>query len=341
MARRDIIVVGASAGGIEALRSLTRQLPAGLPATVLVVVHIASAVPSQLAEIFSKVTPLKTAQAAPGQVLSPGHLYFAPPDLHMLVHDGHIHLTRGPRENRVRPAIDPLFRSAAVHAGPRVIGIVLTGFLDDGAAGLLAVKRCGGTTIVQDPQDAENPDMPRSAIRAAPPDFILPVSRMGLVLEQLTREEVSQRFLIPPDLAGELSMNLEMSPDDQRLNAWGELVAMNCPECGGPIWEHRDGGMRRYRCLVGHAFSGKTMLAEQSVAVEEALWTGVQKLEEHARTLARLAEDEERSGNLWMAFAEQAAATREKAQVVRSLLTSPEPQQLAEDPTGRPASHPD
>jgi two-component system chemotaxis response regulator CheB len=325
MAQRDVVVIGASAGGIEAVRALGAQLPADLPAAVLVVIHTSPTAPGLLAEVLGRATRLRTGLASDGERLHHGRLYVAPPDHHMVMHDGEVRVTHGPQENGARPAVDPLFRSAAVSAGPRVIGIVLTGFLDDGAAGLLAVKRCGGITIVQDPDEAAYPDMPRNALAAAPAVHVLPVARMGEVLTRLIQEKVGNRFVVPPDLAREHMLSLENTPNAGKLDDWGRLVAVGCPDCGGPIWEHQDGMLHRYRCLIGHAFTARTLLAEQAGTVEASLWVAIRSLEEHARTLARLAEDEQRSGQLWMAFAEQAAEAREKAQMVRSILASPVP----------------
>jgi two-component system, chemotaxis family, protein-glutamate methylesterase/glutaminase len=329
MTKRDIVVVGTSAGGIEALTRLAGQLPADFPAAVLAVVHIAPGGPSCIAEVIGRATALRARLGKQGQTIAPGHIYFAPPDRHMTVGDGHIRLDRGRHENRARPAIDPLFRSAAVTFGPRAIGIILSGCLDDGTAGLSAIKRCGGVAMVQDPEDAAYPDMPRKAMQTVDVTYALSVARMGSVLIQLTGEQVSEKFTVPPDLASEVAMyngnSSDAATETERLDGWGRLVALGCPECGGPIWERRQEEPRRYRCRIGHAFTANALIAEQREKSERGLWEAVRVLEEEARMLATLAEDEQQSGKHWMLFAERSAETREKIQVLRSLLeNSPE-----------------
>jgi two-component system chemotaxis response regulator CheB len=327
MAKRDIVVMGTSAGGFEALKRLVPQFPRDFDAAILLVIHTGPGRTNFVADLLNPLTPLTVSLARHDEPVEKGRIYVAPPDQHMLVIDGHIHLTRGPRENWVRPAVDPLFRSAAMSFGPRAIGVVLTGYLDDGAGGLVAIKRCRGLALVQDPADAAYPDMPRNAMRAVDVDYRPELGRMGAVLAELVDEDVNEEFTVPPDLALEVAIDMKAKDrtTPEIMQQWGKLVPLSCPECGGPIWERQEGDLARYRCLVGHAFSAQSLLAEQSEKVESTLWTTVRTLEEHARVLAQLAEDKQQSRELWMAFAERAADTREKAQVLRSLLTHPEP----------------
>ena len=185
MAARDIIVVGASAGGVNALATLAEGLPPDLPASVLVALHLAPGVTSILPEILARAGRLPAVHPKDGEAYEKGKIYVAPPDHHLLVREGHLRLTRGARENLHRPAIDPLFRSAALAHGPRVIGVVLTGSLDDGTAGLSAVKRCGGTAVVQDPSDASHPSMPAAALKNVAVDHSVPLSEMAALLARL------------------------------------------------------------------------------------------------------------------------------------------------------------
>lgn len=324
MANRDIVVVGTSAGGVDSLTALAHQLPADFPAAVLAVIHIPPYTPSYLDETIGRSCSLKVCTGRDGQRITAGHFYLAPPDQHMLVEDRRVLLTRGPHENRVRPAVDPLFRSAGVAHGPRVIGVILTGALDDGAAGLAAIKRCGGTAIVQDPQDAAYPDMPRNAMRAVQPDHVVPLDRMGALLAELTREPVKADLQAPADLVREVQMSKRKPKRDpeQDMQAWGQQVSMSCPECGGPLRESREGDLRRYRCHTGHIYGAQSLLAEQADKAEAALWTAVRTLEERDRMLSMMAQDEEKRGHKTSARScvERAAEAREHAKTLRALL---------------------
>jgi two-component system chemotaxis response regulator CheB len=250
----DIVAIGASTGGVDALKTITRGLPSEFPAAVFVVLHIGAF--SYLSQILDRAGPLPAANARNGEKIRPGHIYIAPPDQHMLLHDDHVLLRRGPRENMARPSIDPLFRTAAATYGGRVIGVVLTGALSDGTAGLRAIKRCGGIAVVQDPDDAEVPDMPRNAMRHVPIDRREKIARMADLLAQLVDEPAGATPEIPEDIRMEAAIAAQeegsMSTEDQL----GTRSRLTCPECGGTLWEIADGSLLRYRCHVGHAFSG-------------------------------------------------------------------------------------
>jgi two-component system chemotaxis response regulator CheB len=187
----DIIVVGASAGGVGALVKLAKSLPADLPTAVFVVLHIPAQTPSLLPDILNRAGPLHALHPPDNTEIKHGHIYIAPPDHHLLIAQGHVHIARGPRESRHRPAVDPLFRSAAIAYGPRVIGVVLTGALDDGTAGLLAIKQRGGIAVVQDPQDALYPGMPQSAVDHVQVDYCVPLADMGALLAGLVSEPIA------------------------------------------------------------------------------------------------------------------------------------------------------
>jgi two-component system, chemotaxis family, protein-glutamate methylesterase/glutaminase len=291
MPGHDIIVVGASAGGVEALTNITKNLPPDLNAAVLIVLHIPSHGISVLPRILARAGKLPASHATNGEQIRLGHIYVAPPDYHLLVKPGYIQLTRGPRENSHRPAIDPLFRTAARAYGPRVVAVVLTGVLDDGTAGLKAVKMRGGIAVVQNPEDAMYSGMPRSAIENVDDiDHILPLSDIPLVLVNLAntqvkdeQDPVSEEMEIESDWA---ELNMKVINNGERP---GKPSTFGCPDCGGTLWELSEGNLLRFRCRTGHAFSAETLLAKQSDALEDALWVAFRALEEKASLSRRMA----------------------------------------------------
>ncbi|HSF47886.1 MAG TPA: chemotaxis protein CheB, partial [Burkholderiales bacterium] len=286
MSGHDIVVIGTSAGGLDALRHLTSQLPADFPAAVFIVQHMSPHARSNLATLIGRVSALKASTANAGDKIVHGHIYIAPSDRHMVLDDGRIELVYGPQENRHRPAIDALFRSAAAHHGPRVIGIVLSGSLGDGTAGLLAIKRCGGIAIVQDPEEALYRSMPRSALQQVAVDHVLPVARMGALLNRLAREASGAPSPIPDDIEREVALTargVSTATDEAKL---GELAPITCPECGGPLWDITEPGLRRYRCRVGHVFADESLIAEHAGALEQAMWAAVRGLQERGYVLA-------------------------------------------------------
>jgi len=322
-----IVVIGASAGGIEALNELMPALSPDFRAPILLVVHIPPDSPSLLPKILARAGTVRTKTADDGERAENGVLYVAPPDRHLIVEaDGTLRTPRGPRENRHRPSVDPLFRSAALAYGPHAIGVILSGTLDDGTAGLLAIQRRGGITIVQDPDDAAYPAMPRSAIAHVDVDHVLPVRDIAKQLETaLEREspaapgggEVKQM-----DLEKKIAMmDSKALRGDERP---GQPSAFSCPDCGGVLWKIEDGELTRFRCRVGHAYSPETMLAAQADVLEEALWTAMKTLEESARLSKRLAAGEREKGHEWMAvrFDQKEKGARDRADVIRRFLAS-------------------
>ncbi len=303
MPGHDVICVGASAGGVGALVKLVQALPADIPAAFFVVLHIPPESPSMLPEILSRSGKLPATHPEDSTPIEHGHIYIAPPDHHLILEKGYIRIIRGPKENRHRPAIDVLFRSAAATYGPRAVGVVLTGALDDGTAGLLAIKRCGGTAVVQDPTDAAYPDMPRSAIANVAVDYIMPLATIGREIINLVHTEVDETMEhpVPKDIQNEVAqakMVLSHQKDDVRV---GTPSQYSCPECGGVLWEIHDGKLLRFRCRVGHAFTVDSMMAEQSDAIEEAMWTALKVLEEQASISRKMAEQARQNGRTWMA----------------------------------------
>lgn len=278
---RDIVVVAASLGGLQALRKILSSLPPDLPASVFIVMHV-GARPSQLPEIFQTDCPLPVMHAQDGQSIAQATVYVAPPDRHLLVRNGVIVLSSGPKENFSRPAADPLFRSAAVEYGPRAIGVILTGKLDDGAAGLKAVDACGGFTIVQDPSSCVAPDMPKAALQAVSPDRVVPLEDIApAIVSALTDgsrkgARMNERERIA--LETKIALTGKSSPGD--LERLGYRSGLTCPDCGGVVWRIGDDLPLRYRCHTGHAFSALALEREQSSGAENALWAAVRRLQE-------------------------------------------------------------
>jgi two-component system chemotaxis response regulator CheB len=279
---RDLVVLGASAGGLQPLIALLGTLPADLPAALFVVLHLPPEGGSMLASILDRAGPLKARLAEDGEPIEHGRIYVARPDLHLAL-DGVVHVLKGPRENRHRPSIDVLFRTAARHHGPRVIGVVLSGAMDDGTAGLAAIKRAGGLAIVQEPDDSRIPGMPRSALAEVAVDHVLPAADIGPCIAAL----VGQPVVEPPP-----ADEADQPTRDDLASLSEPPTAFTCPECGGTLWEVADGEALVYRCHVGHAYSADGLLDAQAETVEAALWSALRLLKEKAglerRTAARL-----------------------------------------------------
>ncbi|MCC3152073.1 chemotaxis protein CheB [Hymenobacter sp. BT770] len=289
-----LIVIGTSAGGMPALVQLVAQLPASLPAAVLVVQHFSpDADGQQLVNRMARHTELRCRLASSGQAIEAGTVYLAPPDRHLLVKDRqapYVLVTKGPRENNYRPAIDALFRSAAVTYGPAVAGVVLTGMLHDGTAGLEFIKRCGGRAVVQDPRDAEFASMPETALRNVAVDYAVPLSQMGAVLEEIIQGEAPDPApCIPEDLKHEAAIAERVVGTTDEVAKLGHLVPLTCPDCGGNLWEMEHGQVLRYRCHTGHAFTGDVLLRESQHSLEETLWVALRMMEERRNLLSTMA----------------------------------------------------
>jgi two-component system, chemotaxis family, protein-glutamate methylesterase/glutaminase len=322
MPDHDIVVVGASAGGVEALADLAVSLPPDLPAAVFVVLHVPSTGTSALPGILSRHGPLPAAHVKDGEPIERGRIYVTPPDHHVLLRSGHMHLARGPRENGHRPAVDPLFRSAAREYGTRVIGVVLSGTLDDGTAGLAAIKARGGLAVVQEPADALYPNMPASALEHVRVDHVQPAAAIGELLGRLSVEPAGEASPAAP-----ADMEVEVDVEGFSLEAIegehpGKPSGFSCPDCNGVLREIQDGELERFRCRVGHAWSPESLLTQQSEALEAALWIALRSLEERAALARKLAEPARRRGHRITAgrFAEQAAEAQQAARLVRNLL---------------------
>lgn len=307
---RDTIVIGGSAGSIDALTRILAELPAKLPASVFVVVHLSPTSTSALPSILARAAILPARHVQASEPIQPGTIYVAPPDRHLVLIDGVVTVNRGPRENRVRPAVDVLFRSAVRARGRRVIGVVLSGGLDDGAAGLALIKRSGGCALVQDPAEAPTPSMPAAAIARTAVDAILPAAAIGAALLAAVEEDMSDSSL---------------DRDDPVLNE-AELPpgTLSCPECMGVLHEHDIGGGLLFECRIGHKFSQESMLSAQADGVETALWVAVRALEERTELTRRMAERFRANGHMLTAgrLARESHEAAEEAELVRRLVES-------------------
>jgi two-component system, chemotaxis family, protein-glutamate methylesterase/glutaminase len=322
MAGRDIVVIGGSAGSIEAISELVRGLPPDFPGSVFVVVHFPGYVSSTLPRILSRAGPLPARHARDGEPIEPGRIYVAPPDWHLHLSDGRVRLTRGPKENGHRPAIDPLFRTAAHQFGPRVVGIVLSGNLNDGTAGLLTIKQQGGLALVQSLDTALYPGMPRSAMDNVAVDHLLSATEMADLLAQLAAEPVHPLKVTPMSEDHLPNRDADEFATTDRHTQPGVPSTMACPECHGVLWEVKDGELVRFRCRVGHAYSDEALLVHQSEQLEAALWTALRALEEHTALGRRLAARANSRGHAHSAaaFTEQAMDAEHHASVIRNVL---------------------
>ncbi|MBV9461769.1 MAG: chemotaxis protein CheB [Bradyrhizobium sp.] len=322
MNNRDIIVIGGSSGATAPLKEILGRLPADLPAAVFVVLHIPAQGIGILSTVASAATKLPVVQAESGMVIKNGHIYLAAPDTHLLLAESHIMLGRGPRENMVRPAIDALFRSAALQYGPRVIGILLSGFLSDGAAGLTAIKQCGGLALVQDPKDAIADEMPLRALEATTVDLCVPSTKIGDVLSDLVREEAGTRLPVPPEVRLEVEIAAGERIGSDKLTRIADPAALTCPSCGGVLSEIKSAHPLRFRCQVGHAYTADALAREQESKVDEALRVALRIIEERAELVHRMAEDGRHSGRAAVAqmYDARAAEYREYADMIRRVM---------------------
>jgi two-component system chemotaxis response regulator CheB len=322
MGNRDIIVIGGSSGATPAMQSILRKLPIDLQAAVFVVLHIPPHGIGILSTVASAAGRLPVREAEHGMAIENGIIYIAAPDHHMLIGNGRILLGRGPRENMVRPAIDPLFRSAALNYGPRVIGVILSGLLSDGAAGLNAIKRCGGITLVQDPEEAIADEMPRRALEATTVDLCVPSARLGDVLADLSRALADAAVPCPPELRLEVAIAAGDRIDTPRLTTLAEPVALTCPSCGGVLSKIKDVGPLRFRCQVGHSFTADILAKEQEGRVDEALRVALRIIEERAELVQRMADDGRVSGRLAIAemYDDRAREYRDYADAIRRAI---------------------
>ena len=323
MPDREIIVIGTSAGGVEALSTVVAGLPAELPAAVFVVLHVAPNAASVLPSILSRAGRLPAHHPIDGEPIERGRIYVAPPNHHLLMRHGRVCLSRGPRENGHRPAVDPTFRSAAVNHGRGVIGVVLSGALDDGTAGCHAVKRMGGVTVAQNPGEAAFPSMPTSAIEAGVVDHVLYARDIAPMLARLAAEPADGP---PVEVPEQMRVEEEIAlMDEQALQAHerpGRVAPFSCPDCNGTLFEIHEGRVVRFRCRVGHAFSMETLGSSQAEQLEAALWSAMVALKEKAALARRMVRHMRDRGHDLAAnrFEQQAADADQRAAVLQGLL---------------------
>lgn len=322
MQRKDIIVIGTSTGGIDALKELVAALPRDLKATIFITLHVAPYSLGILPEILERAGELPAANAQDWEKIEPGRIYVAPPDHHLLVEpSGHVRVTRGPRENRFRPAIDPLFRSAAHAYGPRVVGVILTGWLDDGTAGLYAVKERGGTAIVQHPDDAFAPAMPLSAIKHVEVDHIIRLKEIAPLLVKLADAPAGEEGEYP--VSEKMETEVKIAREDNALESGvmqlGEPSVYACPECHGVLLQLQEGNSVRFRCHTGHAYSVDALLAEFTEKTEDSLWNAIRAIEEGVLLLRHLAEHygKHHNGTDAAEFLKKAQESQQRADLVR------------------------
>jgi two-component system chemotaxis response regulator CheB len=325
VARRDIFAIGASAGGIAALRQLASKLPSDFPGSILIVLHISPESNGLLPHILANSGPLPANNAVHNEPVLPGQIYVAPPNQHLLVSaSGAIQISHGPKENRFRPAIDPLFRSVALVYGHRAAGIILSGALDDGTSGLCAIKRQGGLAIVQDPGEAEVPSMPQSALRHVKADYCLSIDAIAGLLPRLAREaQAPAETQDPAHMPDDIMREVEIAADETSsvsLQHLSEPSRFTCPECSGSLFTVQDSAVSRFRCHTGHAFTLSSLEAELRGSIEQTSWAAIRVLQEHAMLLTEAAALPETTAESKSMFIDKAESALRKARLIRTTL---------------------
>lgn len=347
MSKRTIVVIGASAGGVYALKELAESLPADFRASVFVVLHVSPHSPSYLPDILNHAGPLPASHPTDGEPIQCSHIYVAPPDHHMLIEYDQIIVKKGPKENRFRPSIDALFRSAAYTYGPQVIGVVLTGMLDDGTSGLWSVKRLGGIGIVQEHDDALYPSMPDSVLQYVDVDYQVPITGLAPLLCRLVDEIIPAPPGLPEEELSRMETEVNIAAQDSAFEMgvlnMGELTALTCPECSGALVSIKEGKLIRYRCHTGHAYTANSLLVDVSKNVEESLWKAVRSLEETIILLEASGKQFAEGGNATAAeqFYQKAQETRNRSERTREFIFRQEQLSLDSVATGnQPITNP-
>jgi two-component system chemotaxis response regulator CheB len=328
--KRDVIVIGASSGGVTALLDLARTLPADFPAPIFVVQHVAPYADSLLPQLMDEVSALKVKHPHDGEEVQPGTIYVARPNHHLLVEDGKVLVKSGPKENRFRPSIDALFRSAAYSYGPRVIGVVLTGYLDDGTSGLWSIQRLGGLTIVQDPLDAQSPAMPTNALEFVEADYVVPLAELTALLVRLTTEPAAAKRKVSKADLKRLDMEVSIAKNDNAFElgiiGQGELTPFTCPECHGALTKLIEGKLIRFRCHTGHAYTISALLSEVTESVESMQYQAMRGLEESKMLMQSLSNYFAKEGRQKVAdtFSAKADKAGKQARVMRGIISDHE-----------------
>ena len=322
MPQRDLVVIGASAGGVTALQQLIHELPADFPAAILIVLHISRESSGLLPDVLVHAGRLPARNATYDEPIRNGHIYVAPPNRHLLVGPGRrIQIGHGPKENRFRPAVDPLFRSAALHGGANVIGIILSGGLDDGTAGLCAIKRAGGLSVVQSPEDAEVRSMPVSALQHVGADFFASAGEIGKQLPRLLTDPIVQAAPV----SEETKIEVALAADERNradVMMLGDPSPYTCPTCRGTLMRIHNATPERYRCHTGHAFTAMSLDEELRESVENAVWNVIRALQEHAMLLNEMVRRPGLGNQQIADYRERADAALKRAQALRDMLNS-------------------
>ena len=315
MEKRDIVVVGTSTGGFEPLRLLVRSLPADFNGIVFIAMHVGAI--SLLPEILSREAKVPVISPENGTEYKPGHIYVAPPNRHLLIENGHIKLSAGARENRHRPSVDALFRSAARQHRSRVVGVVLSGALDDGVAGLLSIKARHGVAIVQDPEEAIAAEMPYNAAKHVPIDYALPAAEIAPLLMKLARGEAGEAWPI-----GGEETETELLAKETAGTPPPPEVAISCPDCSGALYEMQEGGLANFRCHVGHRFSPASLSLAHNEALERALWVAIRTMNERIALYSRMRKRESESGeeNVLLRLGESMETAEQDVQLLREII---------------------
>lgn len=294
---RNIIVIGASAGGIPAVNAVIQEFPEDLDAAIVVVLHVSRKSNStNIAKSFQRNTSLTCRVASNEMPLRKGHLYVAPPEQQLMIKNNSLRLTNGPHENKYRPSIDVLFRSAAVHYGNRSIGIILTGLFEDGTSGMHAIKRSGGICMIQDPAEAEYSDMPRSVLNKIKVDYQAKLKEMPEIIKNIVNDPLPPEIPVPRELQIEAYITEKMMSDINDMKKIGDKSDFTCPDCGGGLWELKNDPLHRYRCHTGHVFTEKILHDLQDQNIEETIWVSIRMLEEKENLLLLMARRENAEG---------------------------------------------
>lgn len=322
MANRDVLAIGTSAGGVQALRFLVGGFRDDLPASVLIVIHLSAQFQSSLDAILTKAGPLPARFANEGETVEHGRIYIAPPGRHMLLERNKLRLGIGPRENNSRPAIDPLFRSVGLCCGPRAVGVVLTGTLGDGSSGLHMLKQCGGITAVQDPEDAAFSDMPRAALSRSRVDHVVALVDMPALLDSLVSLEAGSPVDIPENVKYEVEIAKSGQSNMSTMDHIGQRSAITCPDCHGVMWKIDDGDAVRYRCHVGHAYTAELMNIAINENLHRALGSALRALEERIAVTRKLEEQSQERGSTATAasWARKARELDREAEIIRKSI---------------------
>jgi two-component system, chemotaxis family, protein-glutamate methylesterase/glutaminase len=323
MASRDIVAIGTSAGGFQALRFLVKEFQQNFPASILVTIHLPLEFRSTLDKLLSEAGPLPATFATEGEVIKKGRIYIAPAGRHLLVDQERLWLGVGPRENNARPAIDPMLRSVAVCCGYRAIGVVLTGTLGDGASGLYAIKQSGGLTVVQNPKDAAYPEMPETALKRSDPDHVVYLREMSRLLDTLVRQPAGDPIAVPDSWRYEVEIARNGRASMKKMDQLGQRSVLTCPDCGGIMWELKDGDMSRYRCHIGHAYTEETITSGVDERLKRAMATALRALNERVALVSKLQDDAGERGRFELAnsWSMKAKEFESEADVIKDAIS--------------------